>query len=62
MDISGPASRLGDWLQTGDLITGIINVKHERAYMVPAIRNPERAQEKAQVVYIRLPPADHLAC
>lgn len=59
--VSGVSTARSDWLREGDLVTGIINVTHERAYMVSAIRNPERAEEKARLVCVNLSPADNLA-
>ena len=38
--VSSISTKCDNRLQEGDLITGTINVAHERAHMVPAVRNP----------------------
>ena len=52
--VSGISSRRGAKLLEGDLITGTVNVVHDRAYMLPAIRDPNRATEKEEVVRVCL--------
>jgi len=56
--VSGVSSQRGSKLQEGDLITGTINLVHERAYMLPAIRDEGRAEEKKAMVCAYLSLAD----
>jgi hypothetical protein len=47
---SGISSRRAAQLEEGDLITGTIDITHERAYMLPTIRDEDRAEEKKALV------------
>lgn len=55
------ASKRGELLREGDLVTGTINVVHERAHMVPTVRNPNRQGEKAEIVCVHSFLVENLA-
>ena len=56
---SGISSRRAAQLEEGDLITGTIDITHERAYMLPAIRDEDCAEERKALVWICLFLADN---
>jgi hypothetical protein len=47
---SGVSSKLRQILPEGDLVTGTVDVVHERAHMLAAVRGAEKAGEKAALV------------
>ena len=47
---SGISSRRAAQLEEGDLITGTIDITHERAYMLPAIRDEDHTEEVKALV------------
>ena len=57
--ISEVSSRLGDSLQEGDLITGIIDIANECAYMVPPVEGKGRNRENKAMVCARSHLAGH---
>lgn len=46
-------------LQEADLVTGAIDITHERVHMLPATRDDNRAGEKKDMVCAYLSPADN---
>lgn len=42
----------------GDLVTGTVDAAHERAHMIPAIRDASRADVKKEIVRINSPLTD----
>jgi hypothetical protein len=57
---SGASSRHVPHMQEGDLITGTIDLTHELAHMLPAIRDSSRAGEKEDMVCVHLSLDDNL--
>jgi len=55
---SGISSRRAAQLEEGDLITGTIDITHERAYMLPPIQDEDRADEKKALVCTRFSLVD----
>jgi len=56
--VSGISNRRTSQLQEGDLITGTIDVTHERTHMLSMIRGEDREDEKKAMVCACLSPTD----
>ena len=52
--LSAMSSRRTSRIEEGDLITGTIDITHERAHMLSAIQDPNRTLEKSELVCAHL--------
>jgi len=48
--LSGISSQCAAQIEEGDLVSGTIDITHERAYMLPVILDEDRAEEKKALV------------
>lgn len=55
--VSGVSVRRQSKLQEGDLITGTVDISHERAHMLSAMRDEKHEREKRFLVCVYLPLA-----
>jgi len=52
--VSGISDRRISQIQEGDLVTGTINIAHERVHMLSTIQEEDRAEEKKAIVCVHL--------